>query len=108
MSSEVKISGPVNLIFQPQAIAYVLDMLANCPFKMANPIISDIMVQLKIQETKNEQKVGGGISGSDAGASDRVRPIRSKELQRADRLGLDSSDAGQGDDSAAGAVGKDQ
>lgn len=48
--SQVKIDGPKTIVFTAQGIAYVLDMLANCPWKIANPLINDIMSQLKAQE----------------------------------------------------------
>lgn len=50
--SDVKINGPVSVKFTPQGISYILDMLANCPWKIANPLIADIMSQLKAQEVK--------------------------------------------------------
>jgi hypothetical protein len=59
---QVKIDGPKTITFTPQGISYVLDMLANCPWKVANPLINDIMSQLKAQE--------GGKSGSEFSRSD--------------------------------------
>jgi hypothetical protein len=50
---EVKIEGPKTVKFTPQGISYILDMLANCPWKTANPLINDIMTQLKAQEGEN-------------------------------------------------------
>lgn len=46
----MKIVGDKTIRFTPQGISYVLDMLANCPWKVANPLINDIMNQLKAQE----------------------------------------------------------
>lgn len=47
---EVKINGPKTIKFSPQGISYIMDMLATCPWKNANPLINDIMAQLKAQE----------------------------------------------------------
>ena len=51
--SDVKINGNVKVEFTPQGISYVLDMLAECPWKRANPLIMDIMNQLKTGEVNN-------------------------------------------------------
>lgn len=48
--NEVKLNGPKTLVLQPQAIAYVLDLLTSRPFKEVNGLISDLMAQLKAQE----------------------------------------------------------
>lgn len=47
---EVKINGPKTITFTPQGVAFIMDMLAECPWKKANPLINDIMSQLKAQE----------------------------------------------------------
>jgi hypothetical protein len=60
--NEVKITGNKKIEFSPQGISYILDMLANCPWKTANPLIMDIMSQLKIQETVGEVKSGSESS----------------------------------------------
>lgn len=60
--NEVKINGNKKIEFSPQGISYVLDMLANCQWKMANPLINDIMAQLKVQETVGEVKSDGSES----------------------------------------------
>lgn len=44
---EIKIDGPRTIVFQPQQIALVLDLLANAPFKVSNPVIQSIMGQLQ-------------------------------------------------------------
>lgn len=49
--TKVQISGNVKIEFTAQGISYVLDMLANCPWKNANTLITEIMTQLKSQET---------------------------------------------------------
>lgn len=51
----IQIDGPKTIKFSPQAISYVLDTLASCPWKVANPIIMDIMSQLKAQAVVGEQ-----------------------------------------------------
>lgn len=48
--NDVKIDGPKTIKLTPQGIAYILDMLAQCPWSKANPLIMDIMNQLKAQE----------------------------------------------------------
>lgn len=53
---QVKINSDVMINFTPQGISYVLDMLANCPWKVANPLITDIMGQLKSQESPAAQE----------------------------------------------------
>lgn len=52
---QVKIDGPRTITFSPQVISYVLDTLASCPWKVANPIIMDIMGQLQAQAVVGEQ-----------------------------------------------------
>lgn len=47
---QLRIVGDKTVKFTPQGISYILDMLSNCPWKMANPLIQDIMSQLKAQE----------------------------------------------------------
>lgn len=47
---QVQIDGNKTINFTPQGISYILDMLTKCPWKMANPLITDIMSQLKAQE----------------------------------------------------------
>lgn len=44
------IKGDKTIKFTAEGIAFVLDTLANCPWKVANPLINDIMGQLKAQE----------------------------------------------------------
>lgn len=48
--NEVQIDGDKTIKFTPQGISYILDVLANCPWKQANPLINNIMAQLKKQE----------------------------------------------------------
>lgn len=52
---QVQIDGPKTITFSPQAISYVLDTLASCPWKMANSIIMDIMSQLQAQALVGEK-----------------------------------------------------
>lgn len=47
---QVQIKGNKTIQFTAEGISYVLDMLANCPWKAADPLIRDIMRQLKQQE----------------------------------------------------------
>lgn len=65
--SDIKINGPVSVQFTPQGISYVLDMLANCPWKIANPLISDIMTQLKSQEGELNGPTGSGKASTGRG-----------------------------------------
>jgi hypothetical protein len=69
---EVKIVGNKKIMFTPQGISYVLDVLAECPWKLANPLINDIMNQLKAQELTGEVNNSGkdGHSDSSAGGRD--------------------------------------
>lgn len=53
--NEIKIDGPRAIMFQPQQLALVLDLLANAPFKHANPVIQSIMGQLQAFNTAQEQ-----------------------------------------------------
>lgn len=59
---QVQIDGFRTIKFSPQAISYVLDALASCPWKMANPIIMDIMNQLQAQAVVGEQNAGPSTS----------------------------------------------
>lgn len=63
---QVEINGNKTITFTPQGISYILDMLAECPWKRANPLINDIMTQLKQQE--------GGTNGSELNRSDENTP----------------------------------
>jgi hypothetical protein len=65
--SDVTIKGNKKIVFTPQGISYVLDMLANCPWKVANPLINDIMSQLRAQEGDNGGPNVGGLSETSAG-----------------------------------------
>lgn len=80
--SDVKISGPVSVRFTPQGISYILDTLASCPWKMANPLINDIMTQLKTQEGERNGPVGLGeaiASGRDScDSSGGVPPVEAQ------------------------------
>lgn len=67
----VQIIGNKKIEFTAQGISYILDMLANCPWKMANPLINDIMSQLKQQEGKAD---GAITLGDLAGAASRGDP----------------------------------
>ena len=72
---QVQINRNVKVEFTPQGISYILDTLANCPWKIANPIIMDIMAQLKTQEEVNKSgktghssdSTGGGYPGDSSG-----------------------------------------
>lgn len=48
---QIKLDGDRTVKFTPRAIAYVLDILAGQPFKDVNALITDILTQLKQQET---------------------------------------------------------
>lgn len=50
----MKIIGDKTLVLKDTHVAYILDVLSNCAWKMANPIISDIMNQLKESEGKED------------------------------------------------------
>lgn len=74
----VQINGNKTIIFTSQGISFVLDMLATAPapWKITNPLINDIMNQLKRQELKvnsdgeighNHDPTGGGNSSDRAG-----------------------------------------
>lgn len=54
MNDSVMLDGPKSLYLPPQAIAIVLDNLANGQFKVVNPVITLIMQQLREQEPKKE------------------------------------------------------
>lgn len=60
---EVQINGNKTIKFTPQGISYILDILANCPWKHANLLINDIMTQLKAQEFPKGE---GEDSGSES------------------------------------------
>jgi hypothetical protein len=47
---QVRIVGNKTITFTAEGISYVLDMLTNCPWKVANPLINEILGQLKAQE----------------------------------------------------------
>lgn len=61
---QVEINGSKAIVFTPQGISYILDMLADCPWRKANPLINDIMAQLKQQEKENGPKLNR--SGEDS------------------------------------------
>lgn len=47
---QLQISGPKTLVFQPQALAVVLDALSNLPFRVSQPVIQEIFNQVSKQE----------------------------------------------------------
>lgn len=60
MSDEVTINGNKTIVFTPQGISFILDMLASAPapWKTTNPLINDIMGQLRRQqESVGDKKV---------------------------------------------------
>lgn len=83
---EVQIKSDVNVKFSPQGISYVLDMLANCPWKLANPLINDIMNQLKVQEKVVEDGKTGFDSNTPSGGntSDRDSGVATLEAIKPD------------------------
>lgn len=58
----MQIIGNKTITFTDQGISYILDMLANCPWKQANPLINDIMNQLKKTESVGEVSDNGPIT----------------------------------------------
>lgn len=80
----VQINGNKTITFTPQGISYVLDMLANCPWKLANPLINDIMGQLKQQEGKADGSttlgdLASAASGGNASSSSgRIPPVEAQ------------------------------
>lgn len=49
---QIQISGPVKLVHQPQHIQLILQALAELPFKLAQPVISDMERQLLEMQPK--------------------------------------------------------
>lgn len=71
---EVKLTGPKILRLHSSAVAYILDRLAECPFKDVNGLINEIFNQLRQQEDSGNVEVkndmvqradGAGGSGAD-------------------------------------------
>jgi hypothetical protein len=53
---EVALNDSSTLKLPARAVAYILDVLATQPFKDVNPLINDILSQLKSQEKRNESE----------------------------------------------------
>jgi hypothetical protein len=97
--NEVKLNGPKTVVFTPQGISYILDMLTNCPWRLANPLISDIMSQLKAQEGDNcgpDVNRSGEITagrGNSSPCDSRISPVETLPTDhRAEGVGGYSSD----------------
>lgn len=57
MNNSVMLDGPKYLHLSPQSIAVIIDCLAEGKFKVVNPVIAEIMQQLKNQEPKTKEEV---------------------------------------------------
>jgi len=51
----IEINEPKTLVLSPNALSHILDALADKPFRIAQPIIEEIITQLKPKEPQNEQ-----------------------------------------------------
>lgn len=56
----ILIDGPKTLVIQPQHLATILDCLANAPFRVAQPIIEDLMRQVTSAPGAADKKVADG------------------------------------------------
>lgn len=50
MSEQISINGPQSVTLSPQALVVVLQALNELPYKVAQPVIAEIMTQVKANE----------------------------------------------------------
>lgn len=65
---DILIKGPVMLFLPPNDLAVVLDSLAERPYKVAEPVMSRIMNQIKAHNEarkKAEEKKDAGDTGTE-------------------------------------------
>jgi hypothetical protein len=51
MTEQISINGPQSITLSPQSLVVVVQALNELPYKVAQPVIAEIMAQVKANET---------------------------------------------------------
>jgi hypothetical protein len=67
--NQVMLDGPKTLVLKPQTIGTILDLISELKYKVAKPIMEEILVQLIQQEPKTVQQTTEAVQNAAAPGS---------------------------------------